>query len=165
MGDHTTQADGDRALRTCGSGATAPKRQTGTVPEVLQVTADCAIRLDELSWRFTPSGGPGGQHANRAATRAEVTFDVAGSTSLGEAQRARLVSRLGPVVQVAADDERSQLRNRALALERLRQRLAGALHQPRTRRPSRPSRGAVERRLQAKHHRSARKRERRLDDE
>jgi ribosome-associated protein len=135
------------------------------MPELLQVTADCAIRLDELSWRFTPSGGPGGQHANRAATRAEVTFDVAASPSLDEDQRARVLRRLGPVVQVAADDERSQLRNRATALERLRSRLATALHQPRSRRPSRPSRGAVERRLQAKHHRSALKRERRREED
>jgi ribosome-associated protein len=135
------------------------------VPEVLQVAPDCAIRLDELSWRFTPSGGPGGQHANRAATRAELRFDVAGSPSLDETQRDRLLRRLGPVVQVAADDERSQLRNRAIALDRLRRRLAAALHQPRARRLSRPSRGAVERRLQAKHHRSVLKRERRRGED
>jgi ribosome-associated protein len=135
------------------------------VPEVLQVSANCAIPLDELSWRFTPAGGPGGQHANRSATRAEVSFDVAASPSLDEAQRARLVQRLGPVVQVAADDERSQYRNRALALERLRRRLAAALHQPPARRATRPSRGAVERRLQAKQRRSTLKRGRRLHDE
>ena len=127
------------------------------------MTPDCAIRLDELTWRFTPSGGPGGQHANRSATRAELTFDVVNSPSLDDAQRARLLARVGPIVQVAADDERSQLRNRALAVERLRRRLAAALAQPRTRRASRPTRGATERRLQAKRHRSALKRSRRPD--
>src|SRR5947209_3177719 len=83
-------------------------------------TGSCSIPLSELEWRFTPSGGPGGQHANRSNTRVEVRFDVATSPSLGERQRARLLERLGPTVRVVADDERSQARNRALALERLR---------------------------------------------
>jgi ribosome-associated protein len=137
----------------------------GGVPDVLQVTDDCAVDLDELQWRFTPSGGPGGQHANRSATRAEVTFDIANSPSLTEPQRNRLLTKLGPVLRIAADDERSQLRNRTLALERLRSRLVGALHEPRQRRATRPSRGAVERRLQAKRQRSALKRHRRSTDD
>jgi ribosome-associated protein len=133
----------------------------GGVPDVLQVTDNCTVDLDELQWRFTPSGGPGGQHANRSSTRAEVTFDIANSESLTEGQRARLMHRLGPVVRVAADDERSQLRNRELAMQRLRSRLAGALYEPRPRRTTRPSRGAVERRLEAKRKRSAIKKHRR----
>jgi len=131
------------------------------VPEVLQVTGDCAIDVAELVWRFTPSGGPGGQHANRSATRAEVTFDVAGSPSLDDRQRQRLVDRLGSVVVVSADDERSQLRNRRLAQDRLRRRLADALHVEAPRWATRPSRGSVERRLRAKRQRAGIKRLRR----
>ena len=133
--------------------------------DVLQVTADCAIDVGELVWRFTPSGGPGGQHANRASTRAEVTFDVASSPSLDERQRQRLLDRLGPAVVVAADDERSQLRNRRLAQDRLRRRLADALRVEPHRRPTRPTRGSVERRLQAKRQRAVLKRGRRRQEE
>ena len=86
---------------------------------MLVVSRTCRIPLSELEWRFSASGGPGGQHANTSNTRAEVRFDVAGSPSLGPRQRARLLERLGPVVRVVADDERSQARNRQLALDRL----------------------------------------------
>lgn len=127
----------------------------------LQVTTSLVIPAHELRWTFAPSGGPGGQHANRAHTRAEVRFDVLASQALTAAQRDRLVERLGPVVTAAADDERSQARNRRLALERLRRRLAAALREERPRRPSRPTRAAVERRLDAKRRRAARKQERR----
>ncbi|MGH9177278.1 MAG: peptide chain release factor-like protein, partial [Acidimicrobiales bacterium] len=85
----------------------------------LRVSGSLRIPLDELEWRFSGAGGPGGQHANTANTRAEVRFDVAGSPSLGPRQRARLLEKLGPVVRVVAADERSQARNRQLALERL----------------------------------------------
>jgi ribosome-associated protein len=119
------------------------------------------IPAHELEWRFGPSGGPGGQHANRAHTRAEVRFDVRTSTALSEAQRNRLVARIGEVVTVGADDERSQLRNRRLALDRLRRKLAEALRVDPPRRPTRPSRGSVERRLEAKRQQGARKRDRR----
>ncbi|MGH9151494.1 MAG: aminoacyl-tRNA hydrolase, partial [Acidimicrobiales bacterium] len=93
----------------------------------LRVTSSLTIPLEELEWRFSRSGGPGGQHANTADTRVEVRFDVAGSASLGPRQRARLVERLGPSVRVVASDSRSQARNRELALERLRSRLAEGL--------------------------------------
>jgi ribosome-associated protein len=129
--------------------------------DALRVTASVAIPTHELDWRFGPSGGPGGQHANRAHTRAEVRFDVRRSSSLSDGQRARLLARLGDVVVVSADDERSQLRNRRLALDRLRRRLAEALRVDPPRRPTRPSRGSVERRLEAKRHQAARKRDRR----
>jgi ribosome-associated protein len=127
----------------------------------LRVTASVVVPAHELEWRFGPSGGPGGQHANRAHTRAEVRFDVRTSSALSEAQRARLLSRLGDSVVVSADDERSQLRNRRLALDRLRRRLADALKVDPPRRPTRPTRGAVERRLDAKRRQADRKRERR----
>jgi ribosome-associated protein len=93
--------------------------------DVLVVTRSCAIPLAELRWRFSRSGGPGGQHANTSDTRVEVIFDVAGSPSLRPSQRARLLERLGPEVVAVAADERSQVRNRALALERLAGRLPG----------------------------------------
>jgi ribosome-associated protein len=131
----------------------------------LRVTASVVIAASELDWRFGPSGGPGGQHANRAHTRAEVRFDIAASASLTEGQRNRLMKKLGPVVMVSADDERSQLRNRRLALDRLRLKLADALHIEKSRRPTRPGRGAVERRLDAKRRQATRKQERRRDFE
>lgn len=130
-------------------------------PAVLRVTPTCVIRMDELDWRFSASGGPGGQHVNTANTRAEVRFDIAGSPSLGPRQRARLLERLGPDVRVVASDERSQLRNRELALERLRSRLAEALRVEAPRRPTKPTKAGKEKRLEAKRHRSETKRRRR----
>ena len=127
---------------------------------MLRVTRSLAVPLEELQWRFSPSGGPGGQHANKASTRAEVRFDVAGSPSLGPRQRARLLERLGPTVRAAADDERSQSRNRELALERLRSRLAEALRVERPRVATAPSAAARARRLEAKRRRALRKRDR-----
>lgn len=108
----------------------------------------------ELSWAFTPSGGPGGQHANRSNTRAELTWDLAGSSAGTTAQRARLLARLGPAVTVAVDDERSQARNRDIAERRLAQRVREALVVAKPRRKTKPSRGAKERRLQSKRARS-----------
>jgi len=140
-----------------------PDPATGSGPEVVRVTSSLRIPVSELQFRFTPSGGPGGQHANKVATRVELRFDVAGSPSLGPHQRARLIERLGPEVRVVADDERSQLRNRQLAVERLRERLAAALRIEKARRPTRPTRGAKERRLADKRRLSERKRARRPD--
>jgi ribosome-associated protein len=130
-------------------------------PAVFRVTPTCVIRMDELDWRFSASGGPGGQHVNTANTRAEVRFDIAGSPSLGPRQRVRLLERLGPEVRVVASDERSQLRNRELALERLRSRLAEALRVETPRRPTKPTKAAKEKRLEEKRHRSQTKRRRR----
>ena len=118
------------------------------------MTRTVTLPRAELDVRFTPSGGPGGQHANKTSTRAELTFDVEASSAFSDAQRALVLSRLGPVVRVVADDERSQLRNRALAEQRLASKLAAALHVDRPRRPTRPSRSAVERRIAAKKRRS-----------
>jgi ribosome-associated protein len=111
-----------------------------------------------LDWRFGPSGGPGGQHANKANTRAEVSFAVAGSHSLGPRQRARLLERLGPSVRAVADDERSQLRNRELALERLKARLAEALRVQPVRRPTTTPRSVERKRLESKRRRGEVKR-------
>jgi ribosome-associated protein len=128
---------------------------------VLRVTRSCAIPLDELEWRTSRSGGPGGQHANTSDTRVEVRFSVADSPSLGPRQRARLLERVGPVARATASDTRSQARNRELALERLRTRLAEGLRVDRPRRATAPSAGAREQRLDAKRRRSEVKRTRR----
>jgi ribosome-associated protein len=140
----------------------APSGRYGRgVDGVLRVTPSCSIPLDELEWRTSRSGGPGGQHANTSDTRVEVVFSIADSTSLGPRQRARLLERLGPVVRATAAETRSQARNRELALERLRARLAAGLRVQRPRRPTAPTEAARRRRLEAKRRRSARKRERR----
>jgi ribosome-associated protein len=131
------------------------------MPEFLTVNGSCRIPLDELEWRFTASGGPGGQHANTANTRVEVTFDVANSPSLGPRQRERILAKHGPTIRVVAADERSQFRNRELALDRLRERLVDALRVTRTRKATKPSKAAKERRLDAKRHQSQRKSDRR----
>jgi ribosome-associated protein len=127
----------------------------------LRVSSTLVIPLAELTWRFSRSGGPGGQHANTSDTRVEVRFDVAASPSLGPRQRARLLERLGDEVRVVASDERSQARNRDLALERLAARLAEALRVEAPRRPTRPSKASVRRRLDDKRRQSERKAERR----
>ncbi|MDQ1374984.1 MAG: ribosome-associated protein [Actinomycetota bacterium] len=134
-------------------------------PNHLRVSSSCQIPVDELTWRFTGSGGPGGQHANTSNTRAEVVFDIAESPSLGPRQRARLLEKLGPVVRVVASDTRSQSRNRDLALERLRSKLAAALKVEAPRRATKPSKGAKERRLSDKKRRSEVKRQRRVTGE
>ena len=128
----------------------------------LRVTGTCAIPLEELEWRFSGSGGPGGQHANTSNTRVEVRFDVAGSPSLSPAQRARLLDRVGPLARVVSADTRSQARNRELALSRLRERLADALRTPRTRRATAPSVAGRRRRVEAKRRRGDLKRQRRM---
>jgi ribosome-associated protein len=127
----------------------------------LRVTGTCSIPFDELEWRFSGSGGPGGQHANTANTRVELLFDVARSPSLGPRERTVLLERLGPVVRVVVSDTRSQARNRELALERLRERLAAALRTPRPRRPTGPSAAARRRRIENKRRRGELKRQRR----
>jgi ribosome-associated protein len=130
-------------------------------PGRLRVSSSLSIPLAELTWRFSRSGGPGGQHANTSDTRVEVRFDVAGSPSLGPRQRARLRERFGDEVRAVAADERSQARNRDLALRRLRERLADGLRVAPARRPTRPTRASVNRRLDAKRRQAARKAERR----
>ena len=128
---------------------------------VLRVSPTCVIRLDELEWRTTGSGGPGGQHANTSDTRVEVRFPIEPSTSLGPRQKERLLERLGPVARAVASDSSSQARNREVALERLRSRLEAALRVERPRRATKPSKSAKEARLDAKRRQAARKQDRR----
>jgi ribosome-associated protein len=130
----------------------------------LRITRSCAIGLDELDWRFTASGGPGGQHANTSNTKVELRFDVEHSPSLGPRQRARLLERLGPIVRVVASERRSQHQNRELALERLRSRLAEGLHVNPARVSTSPSRAAKQRRVEQKRHHGEIKRARRRPD-
>jgi ribosome-associated protein len=132
-----------------------------SIEDGLRVGRRLVIAAAELEWRFSASGGPGGQHANTANTRVELVFDIAGSTSVGPRQRARLLERFGPALRVVVSDERSQARNRQIALERMAQRLDEALRVTPFRRPTLPTPGSRERRLRAKQLRSARKLERR----
>jgi ribosome-associated protein len=131
------------------------------IEDPLRITRDVAIPLAEIELRASRSSGPGGQHANVTASRIEAVFDIASSPSLTDQQRARAMARLGPRVTAIAQDTRSQIRNRDLALERLRDRLADALAVRRARRDTKPSRGARERRLAKKRRRSDIKRDRR----
>lgn len=126
----------------------------------LSVAPGVVIPGGELEWRFTTAGGPGGQHVNTSNTRAEVVFDAAGSPSLPEWARERIVTRLGPTVSAAAGERRSQARNRDLAVERLAERLAGALRVERPRRPTRPTSASQRRRLEQKRRRGDLKRRR-----
>jgi ribosome-associated protein len=128
---------------------------------VLVVNERLAIPLAEVTLRTSRSSGPGGQHANVTASRVEALFDVLASSSLSEAQRERLLDRAGARVVAVAQDERSQARNRELALARLAERLARALVVPRRRRPTRPTVAARTRRLDSKRRAGQRKRERR----
>ena len=129
--------------------------------ESIRVSRSVSIPRSEIELRFSRSSGPGGQHAQKSDTRVEATFDVEGSPSRTEAQRRRVLARAGPVIRAVAQDERSQWRNRELATERLVEALREALKVPRRRRPTKPSRAAVERRLEQKRRRSELKRRRR----
>ena len=127
----------------------------------MRVSSDVTIPLREIELRTSRSSGPGGQHANVTASRVEAVFDVAASPSLTEAQRRRVMAKVGPRLTAVAQDARSQARNRELALERLRERLRGALAVARARRPTKPTAAARERRLTAKRRAAERKRARR----
>ena len=123
----------------------------------LRVNRHLVIPEAELSWRFSASGGPGGQHANTANTRVELVFLVSISEALGPRQRARLMERLGPQVRVVVSEERSQARNREIALGRLAGRIEDALRVQRPRHATAPTKASRERRLHAKRLRSERK--------
>jgi ribosome-associated protein len=126
----------------------------------IRVTRSVSIPLSEVQLRVSRSSGPGGQHANTAETRVEAVFDVDASTALTERQKRRVAAAAGRVVRAVAQDERSQARNRELALERLTAKLRAALHVERRRVPTRPTKGSVERRLEGKRRRAAVKRNR-----
>jgi ribosome-associated protein len=127
----------------------------------LQLGRGIEIPVAEIELRASRSSGPGGQHANVTASRVEAVFDVAASQALDEEQKRRVTARLGPVVRATAQDTRSQSRNRELAVERLRSRLASALTVQRPRRATRPSAAARGKRMDAKRRRGELKRARR----
>ncbi len=129
--------------------------------ESIQVTSRLAIPLEEVELRYSRSSGPGGQHAQKTETRVEAVFDVERSQTLSNSQRERLLSRVGPAVRAVAQDERSQSRNRELALDRLAQMIGAGLRVPRKRRPTKPTAAARERRLEAKKRRGTTKKLRR----
>ena len=120
-----------------------------------------AIPLSEIEIRASRSSGPGGQHANVTASRIDAVFDVAASAALSDDQKQRIVARAGPRVTAAAQDSRSQVRNRELALARLQRRLSAALAVERPRHATRPTQASVSARLEAKRLQAERKRSRR----
>jgi ribosome-associated protein len=127
------------------------------VADELKIDDGLAIPLAEIELRTSRSSGPGGQHANVTASRVEAVFDVTASRALDEAQRRRLLERLGPVITAVAQDARGQARNRELALRRLADRVATGLRVPRRRTPTRPTAASRERRLEQKRRTSERK--------
>lgn len=129
--------------------------------DALRPTAHVEVPLSEITLRASRSSGPGGQHANVTASRVEALFDVAASSALTEAQKARISARCGPVVRAVAQDARSQARNRELALDRLEARLAHALAVRRPRRATKPTAASRTRRLDSKRRQAQRKRDRR----
>jgi ribosome-associated protein len=137
----------------------------------LRVTRSVEVPEKELRWRFSRSSGPGGRSVNTADSRVQLSLDLTTTTALGPVQRTRALARLADrlvdgVLTVTAQEERSQLRNREMALERLAEILAGAIAPPpRRRRPTKPSKRAVERRIAAKKRRAKIKRLRRVDEE
>jgi ribosome-associated protein len=129
--------------------------------ESIRVSRSVLLPLSEVEMRVSRSSGPGGQHAQKSSTRVEAVFDVEGSAALSDAQKRRVVARVGPVLRATAQDERSQLRNRELALERLVEKLRDALAVPRRRVPTTPTVAARERRLTQKRQRARTKQLRR----
>jgi ribosome-associated protein len=131
------------------------------VTETLPIRPGVSIPLNEIELRTSRSSGPGGQHANVTASRVEAVFDVHASSTLNEAQQARIAARLGPRVTASAQDTRSQLRNRELALERLANRLGAALEVARPRHKTRPTTASKRKRVDSKRRRGETKRARR----
>jgi ribosome-associated protein len=127
----------------------------------LRIGHGAAVPLSEVELRTSRSSGPGGQHANVTASRVEAVFDVESSRSLSDEHKRRVMARCGPVVRATAQDTRSQSRNRELALERLRSRLAAALTVQRPRRATKPTTASRRRRLDSKRRRGEVKRARR----
>jgi ribosome-associated protein len=129
--------------------------------ESIRVTRSVSLPLREIELRFSRSSGPGGQHAQKTESRVEAVLDVAASQALTDRQKQRVLARAGPVLHAVAQDERSQWRNRELAIERLVEALRDALRVPRARRPTTPTAASRERRLEQKRRRSETKRLRR----
>ncbi len=133
--------------------------------ESIRVTRSVVLPLAEIELRFSRSSGPGGQHAQKTETRVEAVFDVEASNALTDTQKRRVIARAGPVLRAVAQDERSQLRNRELAVDRLAEQLRRALRVERRRVPTKPTEASRRRREEEKKRRSRTKRLRReLDD-
>jgi ribosome-associated protein len=132
--------------------------------DAIRVTRSVLLPLAEIELRFSRSSGPGGQHANTAETRVEAVLDVQASSALTEAQKRRVVAKAGPALRAVAQDERSQLRNRELAVERLVGLLREALKVERRRVATKPTAVSRERRLESKRRRSHTKKLRRPPD-
>ena len=128
---------------------------------MIRVTRSVTLPEQEIELRTSRSSGPGGQHAQKSETRVEAVFDVEGSPSLSEAQKRRVLARTGPVLRAVAQDERSQARNKELAVERLVEQLRAALRVERRRMPTTPTAASRERRLEGKRRRGEVKRLRR----
>jgi len=129
--------------------------------KMLYINKQLQIPDNELIWRFSTSGGPGGQHANKTSTRVELVFDISESETLTNYQRITLQSKFGSKISVICSDTKSQHRNKEIATEKLIKKLRKAFHKPKKRRPTRPTRGSKERRLKAKRQRSQTKSQRR----
>ena len=129
--------------------------------ESIRVTRSVVLPLSDIEYRTSRSSGPGGQHAQKTESRVEAVLDVEATRALTDVQKRRVVARAGPVLRAIAQDERSQSRNKELATERLVGQLREALKVPRKRTPTKPSKAAVQRRLEQKKRRSQLKRSRR----
>jgi ribosome-associated protein len=133
-------------------------------PDSIRVTRSVVLPVNEVELRFSRSSGPGGQHANTAETRVEAILDVEASSALTDAQKRRVVAKAGPTLRAIAQDERSQWRNRELAVERLVEQLRQALKVERRRVATKPTKASRERRLESKKRRSTTKKLRRSPD-
>jgi ribosome-associated protein len=122
--------------------------------ESIRVSRSVLLPVSEIEMRVSRSSGPGGQHAQKSSTRVEALLDVDASSALTDVQKRRILARAGPVLRAVAQDERSQSRNRELAVERLVEKLRAALAVPRRRKPTKPTAAARERRLEAKRRRA-----------
>ena len=136
-------------------------RMAAMEPDSIRVTRSVVLPLTEVELRFSRSSGPGGQHANTAETRVEAILDVEASSALTDAQKRRVLAKAGSTLRAIAQDERSQWRNRELAVERLVEQLRKALKVERRRVETKPTKASRERRLETKKRRSATKKLRR----
>ena len=116
----------------------------------IEINQTLVVPDAELEWKYTTSGGPGGQHANRSSTRVQLSWAISDSAVLNEGTRAQLTTKLGDIVRVDVDDHRSQLRNKDVAADRLAEKIRSALVRPRKRKATKPSKGSQRRRLEGK---------------
>jgi ribosome-associated protein len=130
--------------------------------EMVVINERLTLPLDEIQLSVRTATGPGGQHVNRSRTRVDARFDIEASPTLSERDKARLLDKLGPIARSTAEDERSQRRNRDMAVRRMAEQLRAALHRDPPRRATKPTRGSVERRLDEKKAQSTRKANRRI---